>query len=151
MFAILPESVGFRALSLRQLVIFDVRARIRRRLPGNQLRPVGVDRCHFGDVARFLRLAGDQDQVRHRDRLKALVDDPGEGLDSGAIVKAFVRLKEGTKPSDALTLELQEHVKVRLAAYKYPREVEYVARFEMTSSGKINRKLLREAEVAKKR
>ncbi len=70
--------------------------------------------------------------------------------DRGAIVKAFVRLKEGTNPSDALTLELQEHVKVRLAAYKYPREVSYVARFEMTSTGKINRKLLRESEIAKK-
>lgn len=71
--------------------------------------------------------------------------------DRGAIVKAFVRLKEGERPSDALTRELQEHVKVRLAAYKYPREVEYVARFEMTSTGKINRKLLREAEIARKR
>jgi len=68
----------------------------------------------------------------------------------GAIVKAFVRLKETERPSDSLTKELQEHVKNRLAAYKYPREVEYVDRFEMTNSGKINRKLLRQAEVAKK-
>ena len=45
---------------------------------------------------------------------------------------------------------LQDLVKTRLAAYKYTREVEYVDRFEMTSSGKINRKLLRAAEVARK-
>ena len=68
----------------------------------------------------------------------------------GHIVKAFVRLREGTLPSTNLTRELQELVKLRLAAYKYPREIEYVDGFEMTSSGKINRKLLREAEIARK-
>lgn len=70
--------------------------------------------------------------------------------DRGAIVKAFVRLKDGSRPSDRLTQELQEHVKTNLAAYKYPREIAYVDRFEMTSSGKINRKLLREREAKKK-
>lgn len=64
----------------------------------------------------------------------------------GSIVKAFVRLKSGHLPGDRLTAELQEHVKTRLAAYKYPRAIAYVDRFEMTSSGKINRKLLREFE-----
>ena len=69
--------------------------------------------------------------------------------DRGAIVKAFVRLKNGFGPSEALTRELQEHVKTNLAVYKYPREIEYVDHFEMTSSGKINRRLLREAEMRK--
>ncbi|MEO5882068.1 MAG: AMP-binding protein [Caldimonas sp.] len=64
----------------------------------------------------------------------------------GSIVKAFVRLREGHTPSEGLTREMQEHVKTRLAAYKYPRQVEYVERFELTSSGKINRRILREAE-----
>lgn len=68
----------------------------------------------------------------------------------GFVVKAFVRLKDGVQPDDRLTKDLQEHVKTRLAVYKYPREIEYVSRFEMTSSGKINRKLLREAEKKKK-
>jgi acetyl-CoA synthetase len=68
----------------------------------------------------------------------------------GHIVKAFVRLREGHAPSDELTREMQDLVKTRLAAYKYPREVEYVERFETTSSGKINRRLLREAERARK-
>jgi acetyl-CoA synthetase len=68
----------------------------------------------------------------------------------GFIVKAFIRVKEKHEPSDALTRELQEMVKTRLAAYKYPREVAYVERFEMTSSGKINRKTLRSAELARK-
>ena len=68
----------------------------------------------------------------------------------GFIVKAFVQLRAAMQPSAELTLELQELVKTRLAAYKYPREVEYVERFEMTSSGKINRKLLRAAEARRK-
>jgi acetyl-CoA synthetase len=65
----------------------------------------------------------------------------------GAIVKAFIRLKEGHTAGGALTAALQEHVKWRLAAYKYPRAIAYVDRFELTSSGKINRKLLREQEA----
>ncbi|MDQ2778767.1 MAG: AMP-binding protein [Pseudomonadota bacterium] len=60
----------------------------------------------------------------------------------GQIVRACVRLKAGQMSGDALTRELQQHVKTQLAAYKYPREVIYVDRFEMTSSGKIDRKRL---------
>ena len=78
----------------------------------------------------------------------AVVGSPDEGR--GQIVKAFVRLADGHAPDDALTAELQDHVKTNLAAYKYPREVEYVDRFEMTSSAKINRKLLRQQEIERK-
>lgn len=67
--------------------------------------------------------------------------------DRGAVVKAFIRLAEGDVASDVLTAELQDHVKTNLAAYKYPREVEYVESFELTSSGKINRKELRQREI----
>lgn len=64
----------------------------------------------------------------------------------GQIVKAFVRLDEGVQPCDALAAELREHVKQRLAFYKYPRELEFVNSFPLTSTGKINRKALRLAE-----
>jgi acetyl-CoA synthetase len=70
--------------------------------------------------------------------------------DRGNIVKAFVRLADGHAGTAALTAALQAHVKENLAAYKYPREIEYVDAFELTSSGKISRKKLREAEVARK-
>lgn len=70
--------------------------------------------------------------------------------DRGAIVKAFVRLVAGVEGSPALTKELQAHVKSRLAAYKYPREIEYVDDMETTTSGKLNRKLLRELEEKRK-
>ncbi|MEE8455705.1 MAG: AMP-binding protein [Limibaculum sp.] len=70
--------------------------------------------------------------------------------DRGSIVKAFIRLAEGRSTSDGLTAELQAHVKQNLAAYKYPREIEYVDSFELTSSGKISRRMLREQEIARK-
>ena len=48
-----------------------------------------------------------------------------------------------------MTESLCQHVRTQLAAYKAPREVEYVEDFVMTSSGKINRRILREAEEKK--
>lgn len=68
--------------------------------------------------------------------------------DRGSIVKAFVRLRTGVAENDALKTALCEHVRTRLAGYKAPREVEFVADFVLTSSGKINRRALREAELA---
>lgn len=61
----------------------------------------------------------------------------------GAIVKALVRLAAGVVPSEALKARIQEHVKRQLAAYKYPREIEFVEGFPLTTTGKIDRKLLR--------
>jgi acetyl-CoA synthetase len=63
--------------------------------------------------------------------------------DRGEIVKAFVRVAAGHTPSDALVTELQQHVKSRLALYKYPREVEFIDDFPLTSTGKVSRAALR--------
>ncbi|MEP6068257.1 MAG: AMP-binding protein [Paracoccaceae bacterium] len=68
--------------------------------------------------------------------------------DRGSIVKAVIKLRTGFKGDDTLSAELREHVKTRLAGYKAPRAFAYVDGFEMTSSGKINRRALREAEKA---
>ncbi len=70
--------------------------------------------------------------------------------DRGTIVKALVRLHAGHSESTTLARELQGFVKSRLAAYKYPREVEFVAAFPLTSSGKIRRGELRRLEYARK-
>lgn len=59
------------------------------------------------------------------------------------VVKAFIVLSDGNVPSEALTQELQAHVRVRLAAHEYPRLVEYVDHLPMTATGKIIRKALR--------
>jgi acyl-coenzyme A synthetase/AMP-(fatty) acid ligase len=68
----------------------------------------------------------------------------------GEIVKAFVILAPGYTPSDALAVELQEHVKTVTAPYKYPREIEFVTELPKTISGKIRRVELRERERQKK-
>ncbi|MGH7276551.1 MAG: acyl-CoA synthetase [Candidatus Rokuibacteriota bacterium] len=65
----------------------------------------------------------------------------------GFIVKAFVVLKSGRAPSPELVTELQEHVKRELAPYKYPRAVEFVEKLPRTETGKIQRYVLRQADV----
>lgn len=57
----------------------------------------------------------------------------------GTVIKAFVVLESDATPSDALVEELQQFVKEREAAYKYPRRVEFVDEFPTTVSGKIQR------------
>ena len=65
----------------------------------------------------------------------------------GLIVKAFVILKPGFKPSEALIRELQNHVKKVTAPYKYPRSIEFVDSLPKTISGKIKRNELRDREM----
>jgi acyl-coenzyme A synthetase/AMP-(fatty) acid ligase len=67
----------------------------------------------------------------------------------GEVVKAFVVLRAGHTPSDALARELQEHVKRVTAPYKYPRKIEFVAELPKTASGKLRRRLLRDREFAR--
>jgi benzoate-CoA ligase len=73
--------------------------------------------------------------------------------DADALIKpkAFVVLKDQTKVAtannrDAMSRALQEHVKTRLAPYKYPRWIEFRADLPKTATGKIQRFKLR-AEV----
>lgn len=68
--------------------------------------------------------------------------------DRGSIVKAFVRLSVGAAGTEELVSDLKTHVRDKLAPYKAPREIEFVTDFEMTSSGKINRRALRNRESA---
>lgn len=67
----------------------------------------------------------------------------------GEVVKAFVVLTAGREPSEALTAELQNHVKATTAPYKYPRKIEFVTSLPKTVSGKIRRKELRDQEWKK--
>ncbi|MCG6875310.1 MAG: benzoate-CoA ligase family protein [Betaproteobacteria bacterium] len=60
--------------------------------------------------------------------------------------KAFVVAKEGVKPSAQLGDALKQHVKDRLAPYKYPRWVEFVPELPKTATGKIQRFKLRALE-----
>jgi acetyl-CoA synthetase len=60
------------------------------------------------------------------------------------IVKAFVVLKAGYQPSDALAAEIRDFVKVKLSAHEYPREIAFIDALPMTTTGKVIRRLLRE-------
>jgi acetyl-CoA synthetase len=60
------------------------------------------------------------------------------------IVKAFIVLKSGYGPSDALAAEIREFVRTRLSAHEYPREVAFIDRMPLTTTGKVIRRLLRQ-------
>jgi benzoate-CoA ligase len=69
--------------------------------------------------------------------------------DESALIKpkAFVVTKPGVTGTPALAEALKQHVKDRLAPYKYPRWVEFVADLPKTATGKIQRFKLRERET----
>lgn len=62
----------------------------------------------------------------------------------GQVVKAFVVPRQGVPASDALGQSLQDFVKQRIAAYKYPRAIEFVAALPRTETGKVQRFKLRQ-------
>ncbi|MBI3372690.1 MAG: benzoate-CoA ligase family protein [Betaproteobacteria bacterium] len=57
--------------------------------------------------------------------------------------KAYVVLKQGQTASDELKSALQQHVKDKLAPYKYPRWIEFIGELPKTATGKIQRFKLR--------
>jgi acetyl-CoA synthetase len=67
----------------------------------------------------------------------------------GAVIKAFVLLAPGHAPSESLQDSIRAHVKRYLAPYQQPREIEFVAELPMTTTGKVQRKVLREREAKK--
>ena len=66
--------------------------------------------------------------------------------DRGAIVKAFVILSAGYVGDSELEADLARHVRGKLAPYEYPKEIEFVTELPMTTTGKIQRKILRDME-----
>jgi len=81
---------------------------------------------------------------------------PKPDAERGNLVKAFVVLTEGTPRGDnedrILIEQLQQHVRGLLAPYEYPKEIEFIAALPMTTTGKVQRRVLRllEEERAKK-
>jgi acetyl-CoA synthetase len=58
-------------------------------------------------------------------------------------IKAWIVLRPGFVPSDALAREIQDFVKVQLAAHEYPRFVQFADSLPMTATGKVLRRELR--------
>ncbi|KUP93995.1 benzoate-CoA ligase family protein [Tritonibacter horizontis] len=63
--------------------------------------------------------------------------------DRGHIVQAHVVLNAGFEASDAMTRDLQTHVKATIAPYKYPRSIIFAEALPKTQTGKIQRFRLR--------
>ena len=63
------------------------------------------------------------------------------------IIKAFIVLNQGYKPSPKLKKEIQVFIKKRLAAHAYPREIEFTKDVPKTRSGKIMRRVLKAKEL----
>ncbi len=68
----------------------------------------------------------------------------GPDPDRGAIVCAFVVLREGVDGDATKAGEIQQYVKGRLAPYKYPRDVRFVASLPRNTSGKLQHFKLRQ-------
>jgi acetyl-CoA synthetase len=81
--------------------------------------------------------------LHHPDVREAAVIGVPDGL-RGQVVKAFI---VSPRPGDdGFARELQEFTRTRLSRHEYPRHVDFVAELPKTPAGKVNRKILREAE-----
>jgi acetyl-CoA synthetase len=76
--------------------------------------------------------------------MSAVVGVPDEVR--GQAVKAFIQLAEGHEPSPELEEEIRQLVRRNLAAYEYPRHLEFVDELPLTATGKIRRADLRRRE-----
>jgi acetyl-CoA synthetase len=68
---------------------------------------------------------------------------PKPDAERGALVKAYVVLAPGHSGDAALVQALQQHVRGQLAPYEYPKEIEFIDALPMTTTGKVQRRVLR--------
>jgi acetyl-CoA synthetase len=74
---------------------------------------------------------------------------PKPDAERGALVKAYVVLAPGHVGDAALVQALQAHVRGQLAPYEYPKEIEFIDALPMTTTGKVQRRVLRVQEEAR--
>ena len=75
---------------------------------------------------------------------------PSPDAERGNVVKAFIVLVAGVQPSPELITSIQQHVRGQLAPYEYPREIEFIEQLPMTTTGKVQRRVLRLQEAERK-
>jgi len=73
---------------------------------------------------------------------------PKPDPERGALVKAYVVLASGYAGDAKLVEDLQQHVRGKLAPYEYPKQIEFIDALPMTTTGKVQRRLLRDRENA---
>ncbi len=94
---------------------------------GYRIGPGEIEECLMGHPAvAMCAVVGVDDEMR------------------GQVPAAFVVVRPGVEPDDALLGELQDHVRTRLAAHEVPRQVHFVDDLPRTTTGKIMRRSLRE-------
>ena len=76
---------------------------------------------------------------------------PKPDAERGALVKAYVVLAPGFVGDAALITTLQQHVRGQLAPYEYPKEIEFIDALPMTTTGKVQRRVLRLQEEVRAR
>ncbi len=76
---------------------------------------------------------------------------PKPDRERGNLVKAYVVLSAGYQGSEQLIAELQAHVRGKLAPYEYPKEIEFIDALPMTTTGKVQRRILRLREEERAR
>jgi acetyl-CoA synthetase len=76
---------------------------------------------------------------------------PKPDAERGALVKAYVVLAAGHVAGDQLVADLQQHVRGMLAPYEYPKEIEFIDALPMTTTGKVQRRVLRLQEEERAR
>jgi acetyl-CoA synthetase len=64
----------------------------------------------------------------------------------GHLVKAFIRLNPDYEQSEKLKKQISSFVKTRLAAHEYPRIIEFLEEFPLTTTGKVMRRVLRDRD-----
>jgi acetyl-CoA synthetase len=68
---------------------------------------------------------------------------PKPDAERGAVVKAYIVLAAGHAGDESLVAALQQHVRGKLAPYEYPKEIEFIDALPMTTTGKVQRRVLR--------
>jgi acetyl-CoA synthetase len=80
---------------------------------------------------------------------------PKPDVERGALVKAYVVLTPEARAAlgdgSSLVAELQQHVRGKLAPYEYPKEIEFIDILPMTTTGKVQRRVLRLQEEERAR
>ena len=78
---------------------------------------------------------------------------PKHDAERGAVVKAYVVLTPDAQGAAGaeLVAALQAHVRGKLAPYEYPKEIEFIDALPMTTTGKVQRRILRLQEEERAR
>jgi acetyl-CoA synthetase len=101
---------------------------------GYRIGPAEIEECLIAHPAVAMAAAvGIPDEVR------------------GQVVKAFIVLAAEHQPGEELEADIAAHVRSRLAAYEYPRQIEFVTDLPLTTTGKIRRNELRHREEERSR